>query len=231
MCFSPEASFAGGIVISSIGVAVVKKVHKPSQMVFAAIPLVFGVQQIAEGFLWLSLQYPEYHQVQNLSTYLYLTIARVLWPMLMPLSVLLMEQDDKKKKVLLILLMMGSSVSLYYTYCLMFLNVTPEIMGHHIRYISDYPESLALPVFFIYSVASITPLFVSSIKRTRLFGTLMFLSSLVTGIFYFEYLTSVWCFFAAILSGVIFWIIKDSKMNEEENESNSSLNQIGWESE
>ena len=55
MCFSPEASFAGGIIISAIGVATVRKVHNPTQIVFASIPLFFGIQQIAEGFVWITL--------------------------------------------------------------------------------------------------------------------------------------------------------------------------------
>jgi len=41
MCFSVEASFAGGIIISAIGIVTVTKVHKPSQLVFASIPLFF----------------------------------------------------------------------------------------------------------------------------------------------------------------------------------------------
>jgi hypothetical protein len=43
----------------------------------------------------------------------------------------------------------------------------------------------------------LTPLFISSIKRTHFIGILMFLSCLVTALFYKQYLTSVWCFFAA----------------------------------
>jgi hypothetical protein len=39
----------------------------------------------------------------------------------------------------------------------------------------------------------------------------MFLSCAVTAIFFTQYLTSVWCFFAALISGVIFWILRDSK--------------------
>jgi uncharacterized membrane protein len=39
----------------------------------------------------------------------------------------------------------------------------------------------------------------------------MFLSCLVTAIFFRQYLTSVWCFFAALISGVIYWILRDSK--------------------
>ncbi|MDP1678318.1 MAG: hypothetical protein Q8L88_15780 [Bacteroidota bacterium] len=216
MCFSPEASFAGGIVISSIGVAVVrkaKKVQKPSQIVFAGIPLFFGVQQIAEGFVWLALSDPEYARLQNIGTYLFLFMARVLWPMLMPLSVLLMEEDHKRKNIMWVFFAMGSSVSLYYSYCLLFLNVTPNIASHHIQYISDFPESLAVPVFIIYFIASLTPLFISSTKRAYLLGVLLFLSAVVTEIYFFQYLTSVWCFFAAVISGVIFWILGEPIQN------------------
>jgi len=37
------------------------------------------------------------------------------------------------------------------------------------------------------------------------------LSYLVTIIFFSHYLTSVWCFFAALISVAIFWILSESK--------------------
>lgn len=211
MCFSPEASFVGGIIISFIGVATIKKVHAPSQLVFASIPLFFGVQQFAEGFLWLTLPHPEYIDIQKFVTYIFLIMADVLWPMMIPLSVLLMEGNIKRIRILRVLLLMGLSVSLYYIYCLSFFNVFPQITGYHILYKNNFPKSLANLVFAVYLIASITPLFVSSIKKTHLLGVLMFLSCLVTAIFFRQYLTSVWCFFAALISGVIFWILRDAK--------------------
>ena len=84
-------------------------------------------------------------------------------------------------------------------------------MDYHIQYNTDFPESLAMLAFTVYFIATITPLFVSSIKRTHLLGVLLFLSFLVAVIFFAQYLTSVWCFFAAIISVVIFWILRDSK--------------------
>lgn len=84
-------------------------------------------------------------------------------------------------------------------------------MGYHIQYNTTFPKSLSMPAFITYLIVTITPLFISSIKRTHLLGILMFLSCLVTAIFFTQYLTSVWCFFAALISGVIFWILKDSK--------------------
>jgi len=211
MCFSSEASFAGGIIISAIGIATVKEVHKPSQLLFAGIPVFFGIQQIIEGCLWLTIPYIEYVNIQKIGTYLFLIMADVLWPLFIPLSVLLMEENNKRKIILRILLFMGLSLSLYYVFCLLFFNVTPQIMGYHIQYNTDFPKSIALLAFIIYLIVTITPLFVSSIKRTHLLGILMFLSCLVTAIFFIQYLTSVWCFFAALISGVVFWILRDSK--------------------
>jgi hypothetical protein len=211
MCFSAEASFAGGIIILAIGVATVTKVHKSSQLVFASIPLFFGIQQITEGILWSTLSNPDYTSIQKFSTYLFLFMADVLWPMMIPLSVLFMEENIKKKKNLRLFLLLGACLSAYYATCLALFEVNPEIMGYHIHYNTNFPKSLALGTFAIYLTVTIIPLFISSIKKTHLLGVLMFLSCAVTVVFFRQYLTSVWCFFAAIISGVIFWILRDSK--------------------
>lgn len=211
MCFSAEASFAGGVIISAIGVVTVRKVHKPSQILFASIPLFFGLQQFAEGVLWITLPSSEYIGLRHISTYIFLAMAQVIWPMLIPLSVLLMEKSEKKRKYLLALFFMGVLLSIYYIVCLILFDVRPQIQGYHVFYDNDFPKSLRMPAFGIYLIATITPLFVSSIKRTHMLGILMTLSCLITGIFFTQYLLSVWCFFAALISAVIYWILSDSR--------------------
>lgn len=211
MCFSATASFAGGVIISAIGVAVITKVHKPSQLLFASIPLFFGLQQFTEGILWLTIPVPDYAGIQKIATYLFLIMADVLWPTLIPLAILMMESNVHKRKIMRFLLITGLSVSIYYSCCLLFLNVTPQIMSYHIMYNSDFPKLIAIPVFILYLIATLTPLFISSIERTDMMGILMFFSCLVTAIFFTQYLTSVWCFFAALISGVIYWILSDAK--------------------
>jgi hypothetical protein len=149
MCFSAGASFAGGVVISAIGVVTIREVHKPSQIVFACIPVFFGIQQIVEGCLWIALPDADYINMQKIATYFYLMMAQVLWPAIIPVSVLLMEEDKKRKGILRILLFMGLSLSEYYLYCLIFFNVNPQIMGYHIQYNTEFPDSLAIPAFII----------------------------------------------------------------------------------
>jgi len=211
MCFSMEASLVGGVIISAIGVVTVKKVHKSSQILFASIPLFFGLQQFAEGFLWYSLPNPDLQTIQNISAYTFVIMAQVIWPLLIPLSVLVMEKSAKKKKILYIMFAFGVVLALYYSFCLISFTISPQIMGYHIKYFNSFPMSLAKPAFLFYLIATIPPFFVSSIKRMKLMGYLMTGSCVVTVIFFTQYLTSVWCFFAALLSGVIYWILNDSR--------------------
>ena len=214
MCFSAEASFAGGAVITAIGVMTVKKNSVPSRKLFAGIPLIFGVQQVSEGFVWVALQSAGNNFMLTLATYIFLLAAVVLWPFMIPLAVLQMEGDARRRRVLRILLGIGILTSLYYGIGLLLYDVNPEISSHHIRYASTIQKQLATPAFIAYLAATLVPLFVSGIRRMKLFGTLMAASCLITGIFYKEYLTSVWCFFAALISIVIYRIISESEIAE-----------------
>ena len=130
---------------------------------------------------------------------------------MVPFSVWSMEKDEKRRKILTLLVVCGAMVSTYYAVCQLFLHINARIEGYHILYRTDFPESLSNPVFIIYLISSITPLFISTNKKMRIMAILMMLSCLLAAIFYKEYLTSVWCFFAALISVVIYWIILDSR--------------------
>jgi hypothetical protein len=212
MCFSPTASFIGGAVISAIGIATIRKVHKPSHVLFATIPLFFGFQQIVEGLLWLALQKPGLEGLGSVSSHIFLVMAQVIWPVMIPVSIMHMESSPKKRKILSVFLAVGIILACYYSYCLITFSIHPIILGYHIQYDTEFPKSLAMLAFVFYIAATLPPLFISSIKRMYLFGLLMTFSCLVTGIFYTQYLTSVWCFFAALISAVIYWILSDSKV-------------------
>jgi hypothetical protein len=208
MCFSAGASFTAGAVISAIGIATILKVHKPEQMLFALIPLVFGIQQLAEGIVWLTLQNPGHPLLQKICMFIFLIPAVVLWPVMIPGSVMLMEENLKRRKILKWLLVVGAVVSLYYIFCLIFYKVTPQILNCHINYGGDFIPSLMLPAFFLYITVAVAPLFISGVKGMKWLGLIMFLACLVTVIFYVKNVTSVWCFFAAILSAGIYLVIR-----------------------
>lgn len=208
MCFSAQASFTGGAVITAIGAATLAKAEKPAQIPFAAIPVIFGIQQCAEGVLWITLRSGGHGHIQNTAAYIFLITALVIWPTFMPLCIRLMEKVKQRKIVLDGLILIGGMLSLYYAYCLVFYSVTPQIQSFHINYTNDFPAAPVKTAFVFYLIATIAPLFVSSVKRMWLFGILIGVSCIVTGIFFAQYLTSVWCFFAAIISVTIYWVLQ-----------------------
>ena len=80
MCFSAGASFGAGAILSVVGVASIRKAQSPSKILFASIPLLFAMQQITEGFLWLSVTDPTYASLEQVTTFGFLFFAQVAWP-------------------------------------------------------------------------------------------------------------------------------------------------------
>jgi hypothetical protein len=211
MCFSTSVSFGVGIVLSVIGVASIKKAQSPSEIGFASIPLIFAVQQITEGFLWLSLSNPTYAALQQVSTFIFLIFAQVIWPILIPFAIFKLEPKAKPKKFLKILVSIGVIVSIYLTYCLMNYAVEANIEAYHIFYKQNYPVLISRYIAFLYIVATILPTFISSIKRMWVLGTFILISYIISIIFYTDYFVSVWCFFASIISIIILVIMNELK--------------------
>lgn len=97
MCFSATASFTAGAVLSTIGVVSIKKAKRPAEILFASIPLLFALQQISEGFLWLALTNPEYAYMENVSTHIFIAFAQVVWPFWIPFSIFIFTNSKKSK--------------------------------------------------------------------------------------------------------------------------------------
>jgi hypothetical protein len=207
MCFSATASFGAAIVLSGIGIATIKKAQKPSQIVFASIPLVFAAQQFAEGVLWVTLPNTSDLALQKVMTAAFLFFAQVVWPLCVPVAIYMLEKDHKHQIILKILVGTGVVISAFLGYCLVVYPVQAEIIGQHIAYQQDYPVSLKTYGAALYLLATIAPLFLSTIKRMWLLGACILISYAVTAVFYEHYILSVWCFFSSIISITVYAIM------------------------
>lgn len=216
MCFSASASFGAGILLSVISIASLKKVQQPSQIYFGCIPIIFCVQQITEGFLWLALTDSKYAYLQEVTTYSFLFFAQILWPVWIPFAFLQLERNSKYKNYQRLLLGLGVVVSLYLAYCLVYYPVAAKVMGSHISYLQGYPEKISTYGSFLYILVTVFPSFISGIKQMWLLGLIILISYCVTILFYVDYIISVWCFFASVISSMV-WIIL-SKMRKKGNQ-------------
>ncbi|MEO8764279.1 MAG: DUF6629 family protein [Ginsengibacter sp.] len=210
MCFSTTASFGASAMLTVAGLAALRKVETKSQIPFATIPVIFAFQQFAEGFVWLSLSHPEYNHWQKIPITIFLVLAQAVWPFWAPFSFLLIEKDEKRKTVLKILLGFGSAVAIFLAYRVLFYPVNAAITPLHIHYELHFPyEQFSIIVSIFYFLATIVPPFLAGGKRMTSLGLLNLMSFIVTVVFFENYVISVWCFFAALISWEVFLAMKE----------------------
>jgi peptidoglycan/LPS O-acetylase OafA/YrhL len=132
--------------------------------------------------------------------------SHVLWPILVPLAVLLIEPDAARRRILQVLLVGGLAVGLYLLYFVSEEGIEAQVVGSSIEYASPH---LYLPlVLVVYVAATCVSSLVSSHSLIRLLGVLMFAALLLTGLASRETFISVWCFFAAALSVVVYMFVR-----------------------
>ncbi len=203
MCFSASASFLASGYLTIMGALCLRKNKLKEATLFAAIPLLFAVQQFSEGLLWLSFSH-NWPQIQHLMPYIFLFFAFFLWPIWIPVSVMLVEPHKARRKHLTALTIIGGLVSLYLYGHVLLHGVGAQALHCHIYYDVTVPEAGTIIGMIVYLLTTCIPFFISSLPIMWLFGLFLLLSYWFTYIFYFTYLISLWCFFAAVLSGCVY---------------------------
>ena len=201
MCFSATASFVAGATLSATGVATLRQVRQRFEIPFAAIPLLFGVQQIAEGVIWLTFRH-DAPVLRQTMTYIYSVFSHVWWPIWVPLAIGYFEPSRRRKRILLGFQVAGLAVGLYLLYSLIARPITAEVIGRHIVYAS--PHFYLLPVMVLYVAATCISGLSSSHGFVNLFGILAFVAFVASYLVHASALVSIWCFFAAVLSLLVY---------------------------
>lgn len=201
MCFSASASFLVGASLLVVGATTLNKVSHRAELPFASIPLLFGVQQLVEGGIWLGLQFDATTATQML-TLLYSLFSHVLWPIHAPLAVLLLESEPARRRRNRAFIWAGVAAALYLLYVLIRFPPRAELVGGHILY--DSPHDYALLPMGAYLVATCVSLLFSNQRAVELLGLVLLLSCIAAYLFYTLWFISVWCFFAAILSAMVY---------------------------
>jgi len=199
MCFSASASFVAGGALSVLGVAALVHSKAKKNVLLASIPLLFGIQQLIDGLVWLSFSLPVLHTV---AVFAYVFFAQVFWPIFIPIAVLLSEQNNARKMLLRMLAFVGASVGIFFSYYLLYGNVTAQIVNHCVAYDTHHAYRFTVLAFYIIAVCG--AFFVSSQRFLRIFGFLVLASFFISGWLYLETFSSTWCFFAAILSALLY---------------------------
>lgn len=213
MCFSASASFSAAALLTALGIYSVSQPIKIRFLPLAAVPLLFGIQQLSEGFAWIFLGGNYAPLALQISMYAFLFFALLFWPLWIPIAVYCTEQKNKNKKYIGLTFFAGSLTASYLLRHIIIHPVTTTIWCgqmhcSHILYDLNLSDNAALILNILYLTATIGPLCFSTMRGSKVLAGAFTLSYLITFFFYRAFILSVWCFFSALLSILIMYYIK-----------------------
>ena len=202
MCFSATASFTASAALLGIGAIALRRTTGAAEVSYASIPLLFGLQQLVEGGLWLTFLDQTPH-LNSILTHIYALFSHVLWPVFVPIAVLLLETVPWRRKLLKALVVGGAISGMYLLYFWALDPTTSRVVGQHIVY--DSPHFYIKPILVLYVLGTCISSLLSSHAAVRWFGAVSLTSYAVAAAFYSVWFISVWCFFAAVMSATV-WL-------------------------
>lgn len=205
MCFSATGSFAAAGLLAGIGAVAMRSIAAPTQRMFAAMPLLFAAQQVAEGIVWLTLADPARAPLQQVAVHAFLIFAVAVWPVWLPLSLRQAERSPARRQLLSGLACVGAGVATYALLALWRWPASAHTAGHSIQYaLASGGAALDRDLYLaVYVIPTVLSFFVSGISLARVTGVALALSLAASVLIERDALTSVWCFFAALLSGLV----------------------------
>lgn len=206
MCFGSVASFTVSAFLFSIGALVMRNIRTRKELLFAAFPFLFAIQQMLEGFLWLTIKSGSPHPLLHWLTFGFLMFAYGAWPLLCPLSVYIIEHDIERRKLLRYLILLGAGTSFYLMFSIIINPIHAAVFNCSIRY-----ETYVAGVWLFtatYVAATILPYFISSHRSILMFGMPNLFFFIIAYFFYEKAFISVWCFFAATISLALYFFLR-----------------------
>lgn len=203
MCFSATSSFIAAGVIGSIGIATLRQVREPRALLFAAVPMLFAVHQFTEGLVWLGLDGRIGALALDHVAFLFTLYAQAILPMLMPAAVALMEPRGWRRRAIFGLTGIGMVVGAWDAYGLIALPTHVLIDQHSIAYRNAMTGNFGISCLYV--LATCGALLLSTHRVVRAYGVLNVIVLTIAEIVRAYAFASVWCFYAAIMSVVIYW--------------------------
>ena len=215
MCFSPTASFVASAALTTTGTFCVRESLRRNRryLPLALLPVLFGVQQAAEGGVWLALE-GGHERLVGLFSYLFLFFAFGLWPLYCPVIVHRLEaRGTARRRVLLALAAAGALVGalVYLPLLTGTTRFTTRVVNACIAYETDRPAWLKGALTGAYLLVTLVPFLLASNRRIVAFGALLVAAVAATLASYRFAFFSVWCFFAAWLSLYVAYAMRRSE--------------------
>lgn len=211
MCFSATSSFIASGVIGAIGVATLRHVREPRALLFASVPMLFALHQFTEGWVWLGLEGRIGPIGLHHVAFLFMLYAQGILPLLMPAAVALMEPAGRRRITILGFTAIGALVFAWNVTGVIFLPSQCFIEQNSIAYRN--PMTGNASISYLYILATCGALLLSTHQVVRVFGILNVVALSIAELIKEYAFASVWCFYAAVMSTIIYWQFKNQTIH------------------
>ena len=217
MCFSASASFTAAALLMPLGLYCafssigLKRSH---YLMLALVPFFFGLQQLVEGGVWLAMAANNEYWLRIFSVG-FVFFSHFFWPFWIPISAYMLSEDKRTIRawVKLFLAAVGTiSGILFFIPILMHPHaVQAEMCANSLQYSFNTIEHALYSTTiyrWLYVVLIVIPLLISRDHAVKVFGVLIAISVALTYVFYSYAFNSVWCFFCAVLSIYVLYLVR-----------------------
>jgi hypothetical protein len=200
MCWSAAADLVAGAGIACVGVACVARVHRIGDLPLAALPLLLGVHQLVEAWIW------HVGGGTGPATVAWAVIALPLLAVWVPVAVVC-AVPGRAGVGAAIPLVSGVATAAVLAYYIATRPVRAEIRGHTVGYVIGLPHAAVLVAGYL--LATVGALLLSGDRPLRGFGLLVAVGAAVCWALWRLEFVSTWCAFAAVCSVVVFgWVVR-----------------------
>lgn len=196
------ANFTLAGMLLVIGVLTLKKVSRPAELVFASLPLLFGLHQFTQGIVWLGLYHMVSPHTLHVASMLFVFYAQAVLPFWVPLAIWLLEPHSPRRHFIAALLVAGGALMAYVAWGL--LQVPTRVFIEHYSLVYFNPHTRQLWIAFLYIMTTCGSLILSRSVAIQLFGWLNLFGLLVVYWLAQYSFTALWCLYAALVSVILY---------------------------
>jgi hypothetical protein len=201
MCFSPQADFTAGAVIAGLGVQTLRRVRVRRELIVGALPLLLGIHQLVEGFVWLGLRGEVSPRMGDTAKETYIVFAHAILPALVPLGFTLLEPERRRARWMWPVVGLGLLLGAYLLWQVTAYPVGVQLQARCIDYTTHTPNDLLIGVLYV--VVTCGPALMSSRRYLRWFGVVSVIGVIAAALVRVDELTSLWCAYVALVSVLI----------------------------
>jgi hypothetical protein len=202
LCFAPQADLVGGVVVGAIGIDACRHVRgRNSHLLLAGLPLLLGVHQLDEAFVWWGIEGQVPHDVGRVALWIYLLIAFVVLPIFVPLAVFALESPGPRRANMVPFIAVGAVVSAILLTVMIRGPIGATEHPYHLAYSMNVPHGTVVITFYVAAVCG--ALLFSRYRHIEIFGVANLVAVVVLARLTVDGFASMWCAYAAIAAAAI----------------------------